>query len=128
MEACAIVDYEAAFAALGRSASSMYWDICTVTRRQNVKNPVTKITETEDIPAGSFPCRLSSGLPRSPKLEPNTTVEAVPKLFSDVDADVKAGDLLTITRKAGDTLQFTAGKPYRFRSHMEVELKEREDA
>ena len=121
------MSYDAAFAALHAAASSLYWDSCHVTRRQNVFDPVTKTTSMEDAPLGSFPCRLSSGLPVSSKREPNTVIDAQPKLFCPIDVDVQAGDRLTIARKAGDTLTYVAGKPYRYRSHMEVELKERED-
>lgn len=123
-----MVKLDAAFSALETGASSLYWDECRVTRRQGVKDPVTKVTEPRDVPAGSFPCRLSSGIPASSKREPNTVIDAAPRLFCARDEDVKAGDMLTIVRKAGDTLTFTAGKPYRYLSHMEVELKEREDA
>lgn len=124
-----MANFESAFDALNKRASSMYWDICTVTRRVPVSRVGSLATTVEDRIMTSFLCRLSAqGLPQVLQNEPQADTKWEAKLFADSDVDVKAGDRLRIERKAGDVLTLKAADVYRFRSHAEILLSEKEEA
>lgn len=108
---------------------STYFDRCTTYRRSDIKNPETKQQEQiENIVLEEFPCALSQD--KGGELSLNgQRGKAVGSytLFCSPEADIRKGDKVAVTTKAGQEITLWAGRAFRYAdSHSEIPLSEDE--
>lgn len=101
-----------------------YLDRATVKRNQETKvYGETKLVPLEVV--SGLACAVSqSGRGRfnTAKGREKTDVSYDAMLFCQADADLRAGDLVDVTRQDGRLESYKAGKPYAYPSHLEVPL------
>ena len=98
--------------------------ICTIRRRQDDKDPVTRQTSSRPVDIYvDQPCRISiAGLPSNGQTDAQNDIRYSIKLFISPDLDIKQGDELTVTGR-GRTRKYTAGEPFPYPTHLEVGLE-----
>lgn len=106
---------------------STYFDRCDTFRRSDAKNPDTKQTEqTETAVLRNAPCALSQNKGGELSLSGNRgKASGNYTLFCSPDADIRKGDKVKVTTKAGQTFTLWAGKGFSYAgSHNEIPLSE----
>ncbi len=106
---------------------STYLDRCSTCRRFDVKDPDTKQTQQiETVVLQNAPCALSQDKGGALSLSGNFgTASGSYTLFCSPDADIKKGDKVSVTTRAGQTITLWAGKCFRYaESHSEIPLSE----
>ncbi|MFD2613544.1 ABC transporter ATP-binding protein [Paenibacillus gansuensis] len=100
----------------------MYTDRATIQRRGLVEAPNHETVMQPIAVYENQPCRLSQqGLGRNNQTEAQNDIRYDAKLFISPELVIKQGDSVTITR--GETvLQFTAGEPFPYSTHQEINL------
>lgn len=106
-----------------RTLEKMYEDTCTISRYEEVKDPVTGETILQPRPVyENQSCRISQkALASNGQTETQNSISYQIKLFIAPELDIRQGDEVSVTR-AGVTDQYQAGEPFRYRSHQEVIL------
>lgn len=106
---------------------STYFDRCDIYRRSDVKDPKTKQTEQiETAVLQNVPCALSQDKGGELSLNGNYgKASGSYTLFCSPDADIRKGDKVAVTTKAGQKFTLWAGKGFRYpESHSEIPLSE----
>jgi hypothetical protein len=106
---------------------STYFDRCDAFRRCDAKNPDTKQTEQTEIAVlQNFPCALSQNRRGELSLSGDHGEAAGGyTLFCSPNADIRKGDKVKVTTKAGQTFTLWAGKGFSYAdSHSEIPLSE----
>lgn len=112
-----------------RVIERMYEDTATVSRYVDVKDPDTKETkqELQQIHVDQ-PCKLSQiTLPKNGQTEAQNDIRYNAKLFIAPELEIKQGDLIAVIRKAtGRVDKYSAGHPFSYSSHQEINLTAKE--
>lgn len=100
-----------------------YEDTVTVQRSEKVKKPngateVQWVTKHTDVP-----CRISqTGLATNTQTDTTNDIDYSSKLFISPLVEIKQGDKLAVTRD-GLTREYTAGEPFIYSTHQEINLE-----
>lgn len=109
-----------------RQIERLYEDKATISRYNNVKDPVTKETkQVLELVYEDQPCKLSqSGLPRNGQTEAQNDLQYDAKLFIAPELEIQQGDRIAVTRAAtGRVETYSAGQPFPpYGSHQEINL------
>ena len=111
---------------LARQAlESLYKGTCTVYEYQSVKDPITKITSTEEVVVLiDQPCKLSfKNITSVNQLDNVPNISQGVKLFIAPDIVIKAGSKITVTQNGVTTDYVRSSKPAVFSSHQEIILE-----
>lgn len=118
------------YAAHRRIIERLYEDRCTITRVSEVKMPwgETKFERQRQVIAENVPCRISQkALGTNNQSETINVIAYETKLFIAPDIEIRQGDEIEVTR-GSVTRKYTAGEPFVYPSHQEVNLQRRENA
>lgn len=102
----------------------MWTDRCSVTVREEVTDPETKLTDfSEVVIVNKEPCRLSYSALQTASGEHLTSAEMTAKLFISPDIDIPPGSRISIEHH-GRKLEFSrSGEPAIYTNHQEIELE-----
>lgn len=110
---------------LNKAIEYMYDSVCTVTEYKKVKNPVTKVTDYEEVVVlEGQPCKLSyEKITTVVQSESSAAVAQSVKLFISPDVLIKPGSKITVTT-GNNTVDYTfSGMPARYQAHQEIILE-----
>lgn len=107
-----------------RAIEKLYTGRCTVIVRQDIKDPVTKITSQQEIPVlEDLPCRLShERLAAAGTASPAALIAQSIKVFMAPEIAVPPGSKLVITQNAVTEEYANSGKPAVYATHQEITL------
>lgn len=107
-----------------KAIESLYKGVCTIYEYQSLKDPVTKITNEQEVPVlENQPCRLS--VESVSTVNQSDTAGAVTqtiKLFIAPELTVKPGSKIFITQNGRSTAYRDSGEPAIYSSHQEIML------
>ena len=108
---------------------STYFDKCTIKRKEKIKNPITGVTETEEvIIVEDVKCALSThNSDNAITVDGVGKVVQIHKLFLNPNVDVREGDLVEVV-SIGKISSYLASKPFYYSSHSETLLSYKERA
>lgn len=111
-----------------RTALERLWkDRCSIFIREEVTDPVTHLTDSEEKPLlQDQPCKLSFETLTSTNGDEVATAQQVVKLFLSPDVEVPAGCKIIVTRPNDVERTFTysrSGEPGVFSNHQEIMLE-----
>lgn len=113
-----------------RVIEKMYEDKATISRFDDVKDPITKETKQVPLPIHKDqPCKLSqTSLPGNGQTEDANNIVYDAKLFIAPELEIMQGDLIAVTRKdTGLVEKYVAGKPFPpYSSHQEINLNQKD--
>lgn len=105
----------------------MWKDRCSIFIREEVTDPVTHLTDSEEKPLlQDQPCKLSFETLTSTNGDEVATAQQVVKLFLSPDVKVPAGCKIVVTRPNDMEQTFTyarSGEPGVFSNHQEIMLE-----
>lgn len=104
--------------------SDMWSDQCSVTVREEVTDPETKLTDfSEVVIVSEAPCRLSYSTLQTASGEHMDSAEMTAKLFISPDIEIPPGSRISIERH-GRKLEFSrSGEPAVYTNHQEISLE-----
>lgn len=110
-----------------RKALERLWkDRCTVYHRVKVKDPISKLTDSKEMPLlQDQPCKLSFETLSSTDGDPVAAVSQAVKLFISPDVKIPAGCKIVVTRFNDLERTFTyskSGEAGVFTNHQEIPL------
>lgn len=107
-----------------RKALERLWkDRCTVYHRVKVKDPISKLTDSKEMPLlQDQPCKLSFETLTSSNGDPVATVSQSVKLFISPDVVIKAGSKIIVTQHGRTTEYSNSGVPAVYPTHQEIML------
>ena len=107
-----------------RKALERLWkDRCTVYHRVKVKDPISKLTDSKEMPLlQDQPCKLSFETLTSSPGDPVGTVSQSVKLFISPDVVIKAGSKIIVTQHGRTTEYSNSGVPAVYPTHQEIML------
>lgn len=111
------------YAKYRQQLETMYNDHVTVQRSEKVKKPngateLQWVTKHTDVP-----CRISqTGLAANTQTDTTNDIDYSSKLFLSPLVEIKQGDKLAVTRE-GLTREYTAGEPFIYPTHQEINLE-----
>lgn len=111
-----------------QAIESTYFDKCTIYRRDNYKDPITKQTKQREVAiAENINCALS----RNSGRETNFTnshgeVQGSYTLFCAPEVNIDSGDRVEVITAANQSFLLWAGKPFKYISHAEIPMSEDE--
>ncbi|WP_337033205.1 ABC transporter ATP-binding protein [Paenibacillus illinoisensis] len=111
------------YAKYRRQLETMYNDRMTVQRSEKVKKPngATGAEVWKTIHQDQ-PCFISqSGLGSNNQTDTTNDISYSAKLFVSPEVEIKQGDKLAVTR-GGLTREYTAGEPFIYPTHQEINL------
>lgn len=101
---------------------STYFDICTIKRKEKIKDPNTGVTTTVDvIKAQNIKCALSKKNNQIANQLEVGNLYYSHLLFINPQIDIITGDTVEVT-SFGVTENYIANKPFKYVSHQEVYL------
>ncbi len=102
----------------------IWFDRCSVTVREEVTDPETKLTDfKEAVIVREEPCRLSYSALQTASGEHTASAEMTAKLFISPDIEIPPGSRISIERH-GRKLEFSrSGEPAVYTNHQEIELE-----
>jgi hypothetical protein len=105
-----------------KAIESLYAGKCTVYEYQSVKDPVTKITEKQEVPVlTDQPCRLSyKTITGTTQDDGAATVTQEVKLFIAPEIVIKPGSKITVTQNGVSADYQSSGKPAVYSNHQEI--------
>ena len=108
---------------------STYFDKCTIKRKEKIKNPITGVTETEEvIIVEDVKCALSThNSDNAITVDGVGKVVQIHKLFLNPNVDVREGDLVEVV-SIGKISSYLASKSFYYSSHSETLLSYKERA
>ena len=108
-----------------KAIENLYGDTCTVTERKKIKDPVTKLTKTEDVEVlKNQPCKLSFSSIKATEEKSNVaTVSQVVKLFISPDVSISPGSKIAVTHLGKVTEYASSGQEANFSTHKEIVLE-----
>ena len=111
-----------------RTALERLWkDRCSIFIREEVTDPVTHLTDSEEKPLlQNQPCKLSFETLSSSNGDPVATGAQSVKLFLPPDVEIPAGCKIVVTRFNDLERQFTyskSGEAGVFTNHQEIQLE-----
>lgn len=108
-----------------KAIESLYKGQCTVYEYQSVKDPITKVTEKQEVPVlTDQPCRLSyKTITSTSSVTVSMTVPQEVKLFIAPEIIIKPGSKITVTQNGVTTAYQGSGKPAVYSNHQEIVLK-----
>ena len=111
-----------------RTALERLWkDRCSIFIREEVTDPVTHLTDSEEKPLlQDQPCKLSFETLTSSSGDPVAAVAQTVKLFLSPDVEIPAGCKIVVTRFNNLERKFTysrSGEPGVFSNHQEIMLE-----
>jgi len=115
---------EAAQAAARQALERTYTGNATVIERQKVKNPVSKMVESQDVPViKNQPCKISyKSVTAAIREESAASTEQVVKLLISPALSIKPGSKITVVQE-GVTVAYThSGVPAVYPTHQEIVL------
>ncbi len=103
----------------------LYEHTCIVVEYQNIKDPVTKITSSQEIPVlENQPCKLSYSTIKSVnQTESVGTVSQVVKIFVAPEVIIKPGSKIIVTHNGITESYKNSGLPAIYNSHQEITLE-----
>lgn len=102
----------------------LYEDTCTVTEKNKVKNPTTKLTEFKEVEVvKDVPCKLSFSTIKSTEEKENVAaVNQVVKLFVSPSIEISPGSKITVVH-LGKAIEYSSsGQEATFYTHKEIVL------
>ncbi|EQK39821.1 ribosomal L23 family protein [[Clostridium] bifermentans ATCC 638] len=105
-----------------------YLDRCTIKRKVKVKNEDTGVTSSElKIIAENVKCALSNKESVVSVIKEDGAGKIVSnnQLFANPNTDIKEGDTVEVT-VMGELSIYLASKPFKYPSHLEVFITEKE--
>ncbi|MFK0524756.1 ABC transporter ATP-binding protein [Paenibacillus illinoisensis] len=113
-----VIDYEK----IREQYATLYTDLVSVQRSEKVKKP-NGATEVQWVTKHTnVPCRISqTGLAANTQTDTTNDIDYSSKLFLSPLVEIKQGDKLTVTRE-GLTREYTAGEPFIYPTHQEINL------
>ncbi|HEX3023438.1 MAG TPA: hypothetical protein VHP81_13750 [Lachnospiraceae bacterium] len=104
-----------------------YEDSCTILEYRSVKDPVTKITNKQEVTVVSNQrCKLSYSSSKTTEKENHvsTKVQTI-SLFLSSSIEIQPGSKIVITRKGETeaTAYMNSGVPARYMTHQEIQLE-----
>ena len=104
---------------------SLYKGNCPVYEYQSVKDPITKITSTEEVVVLiDQPCKLSfKNITSVNQLDNVLNISQCVKLFIAPDIVIKAGSKITVTQNGVTTAYTRSGQPAIYSNHQEISLE-----
>ncbi|MGL4384511.1 MAG: hypothetical protein ACRC0V_12940, partial [Fusobacteriaceae bacterium] len=97
-------------------------------RQDKTKDPNTGKTNEGLVDVFSdVDCHLSFKSSKTQALDGTWSNVGTYKIFCSNKNDVKQNDILEVTTDNTDIYKFTAGKPFRYASHMEIEVSQLSD-
>lgn len=108
-----------------KAVESAYTGTCTVIEFQNVKNPVSGITEAREvITAENVPCRASfeSKTAAVPTLTAAKAAQGI-RLFIAPEIKIKSGSKVTVTQNGVTAEYGVSGVPAVYITHQEIMLE-----
>lgn len=110
--------------AVRKAIESMYKDTCNVYEQQEITDPVTHVTDFQEIPVyADVKCKLSfSSITATSEGEASTLTQTV-KLFIAPEFDIKPGSKISITHKGKTSDYKRSGLPAVYSNHQEIMLE-----
>jgi len=100
----------------------MYEDKVAVQRSERIKKPNGATEVGWVVKHSNVPCRISqTGLAANTQTDTTNDIDYSSKLFISPQTDILQGDKLTVTR-GGITRGYTAGEPFIYPTHQEINL------
>lgn len=109
-----------------RTALERLWkDRCSVVIRDEVTDPVTKLTGfVEIVKIQDQPCKLSFETLTSTNGDGTAAVAQSVKVFFAPELDIPAGSKIIVTRPTGAVTEYAqSGQPGVFTNHQEIRLE-----
>ena len=102
---------------------STYFDKCTIKRKEKIKNPITGVTETEEvIIVEDAKCALSTHNSDNTMLVDGVgKVVQIHKLFLNPNINLQEGDIVEVS-SMGKISIYLASKPFYYSSHSQTLL------
>ena len=113
----------------GAALKKLWTDRCTVTIRQERKNPINKQTEFANVTFLEYePCRISFESISATSPDNGTAIvsQAV-KLFLRPDVDIPPGSTFVVARQGRTETYVSSGQPAIYPAHQEISLKLKEE-
>lgn len=110
-----------------QAIESTYFDKMSVYRRENVTDPITKVTKQQEIlVCENISCALSKSKNTYNKSDVGNMDNSF-VLFASPDLELKAGDKLVISCASGQVQNCVCSKPFIYPgSHIEVNVSQEE--
>ncbi|SDF61830.1 hypothetical protein [Sporomusa acidovorans] len=108
-----------------KAIESMYAGVCTVYEYQSTKDPVTKISEQQEVAVlTDQPCRLSfKTITGTSSADGAAAVAQEVKLFIAPELTIKPGSKITVTQNNVTADYESSGKPAVYTHHQEIILE-----
>ena len=112
-----------------KAIESMYDGVCTISNYQNIEDPITFVTELNEVEViKDQPCRLSySSVPSTTQTDTVNAVSQSIKLFIAPEVNIPAGSKIVVTQNGRTTVYKNSGQPAIYSTHQEVNLELYED-
>ena len=99
-----------------------YFDLCTIKRKEKIKNTNTGVTETKEVViAENVKCALSKNDVQSMSSDGIGKLSYSHTLFINPNVDLKEGDIVEVTSIGRKTI-YLASKPFYYTSHSQTLL------
>lgn len=112
-----------------KAIESMYDGVCTISNYQNIEDPITFVTELNEVEViKDQPCRLSySSIPSTTQTDTINAVSQSIKLFIAPEVNIPAGSKIVVTQNGRTTVYKQSGQPAIYSTHQEINLELYED-
>ncbi|MEC0089335.1 ABC transporter ATP-binding protein [Paenibacillus macquariensis] len=111
-----------------KAIEKLYEDKCTISRYGPVKQPNGSTKQELQAIHTDKPCRISQkSLGANGQTESVNNISYETKLFVSPDIEIKQGDTVNVTRGTLVRL-YTAGEPYPYSTHQEINLQRKDKA
>ena len=112
-------------AAARKAIESLYKGQCTVSEYQSVNDPVTKITEKQEVAVlTGQPCRLSfKAVTGTTTADGAANITQAVKLFIAPELNIKPGSKLTVMQNGVIADYQSSGQPAVYTHHQEIVLE-----
>lgn len=112
-----------------KAIESMYDGVCTISNYQNIEDPITFVTELNEVEViKDQPCRLSySSIPSTTQTDTINAVSQSIKLFIAPEVNIPAGSKIVVTQNGRTTVYKNSGQPAIHFTHQEINLELYED-
>ena len=108
-----------------KAIESMYDGVCTISNYQNIEDPITFVTELNEVEViKDQPCRLSySSIPSTTQTDTINAVSQSIKLFIAPEVNIPAGSKIVVTQNGRTTVYKNSGQPAIYSTHQEINLE-----
>lgn len=110
--------------AVRKAIESMYKDTCSVFEQKKVKDPITHVTDFEEVEVyTNVKCRLSFSTIQGTSKGDVSSLVQITKLFISPEVDIKPGSKIKVTREGATTDYTRSGVPAIYSNHQEIVLE-----